>query len=342
MFKAYFLNFAEWGWWAWPGAAVIVGGTLFNVNIDVWINAWHRQFWSLIQKALQHKKGEVVDSAEIYGMLFSFGKIAGIAIVVQVLLDFFTSHWTFRWRRALTDNYVRNWERLRKIEGASQRIQEDTMRFAKIVETLGAKFIEAVLRLFAFLPVLSKLSLRITHLPLIGPIDNALVFTAIFWSLLGTFLLAGVGIRLPGLEVQQQKLEAAFRKELVYGEDSAQHAGPDVCRTLFGDVRGNAFTIFLNYMYFNVARYSYLQFDAIFPLLLLTPTICNAKSMGMGYIQQATGAFGRVTESFQYLLTSWSTIVDLISIYKRLLAFEATLARDSDDSDTSDGSEGDI
>jgi peptide/bleomycin uptake transporter len=36
-------------------------------------------------------------------------------------------------------------------------------------------------------------------------------------------------------------------------------------------------------------------------------------------------AFGRVESSLQFLVRSWSTIVELISIYKRLRSFEAVL-----------------
>ena len=36
-------------------------------------------------------------------------------------------------------------------------------------------------------------------------------------------------------------------------------------------------------------------------------------------------AFSQVSNSFQFLVNSWGTIVELISIYKRLRAFEATI-----------------
>ena len=39
-------------------------------------------------------------------------------------------------------------------------------------------------------------------------------------------------------------------------------------------------------------------------------------------MQQIVRAFGRVESSFQYLVSSWTTIVELISVYKRLRAFE--------------------
>jgi peptide/bleomycin uptake transporter len=42
-------------------------------------------------------------------------------------------------------------------------------------------------------------------------------------------------------------------------------------------------------------------------------------------MQQIVRAFGRVEMSFQFLVRSWSTIVELISVYKRLRAFEAQI-----------------
>jgi len=58
---------------------------------------------------------------------------------VVVATSFFVSHYVFRWRTAMNDYYVARWGEVRTIEGAAQRIQEDTMRFADIVETLGVK-----------------------------------------------------------------------------------------------------------------------------------------------------------------------------------------------------------
>ena len=98
----------------------------------------------------------------------TFAGIALVAVVVGVMTRFFVSHYIFRWRTAMNDFYVANWSRLRTIEGASQRVQEDTMRFATTVEGLGVNLISAVLTLLAFLPVLLRLSSNVTELPLIG------------------------------------------------------------------------------------------------------------------------------------------------------------------------------
>ena len=77
-------------------------------------------------------------------------------------------------------------------------------------------------------------------------------------------------------------------------------------------------------MYFNVFRYLYLQADQVYSLVLLGPSIIAA-AITFGLMQQIIGAFSQVSSSFQYLVTSWSTIVELQSIYKRLRGFEAVL-----------------
>jgi peptide/bleomycin uptake transporter len=164
----------------------------------------------------------------------------------------------------------------------------------------------------------------VTALPLIGEVPQALVFVAIIWAAIGTAGLALAGIRLPGLEFRNQRVEAAYRKELVLGEDNAGRAQPPTLQSLFGDVRQNYFRLYWNFLYFNVARYGYLQASVLVPYIALAPSIV-AGGLTLGVMQQVIRAFGRVEGSFQYLVRSWTTVVSLISIYKRLRAFEATM-----------------
>src|SRR5690606_14982195 len=103
-------------------------------------------------------------------------------------------------------------------------------------ETLGTRLIDAVMTLIAFLPILWGLSAHVTELPLIGSVPQPLVFVAILWSVFGTALLALAGIRLPGLEFRNQRVEAAYRKELVFGEDHADRAQPPTLAELFSAV----------------------------------------------------------------------------------------------------------
>jgi peptide/bleomycin uptake transporter len=311
-----------WAPWSILGSALILFTTYFQVEVSVAINSWYGAFYDLVQAALS--KPGTVTIEEFYSQLSTFAGIALVAITVAVMTHFFVSHYIFRWRTAMNDFYIANWPRLRAIEGASQRVQEDTMRFATTVEGLGVNLISAVLTLLAFLPVLVRLSGDVTELPLIGPIPYPLVFAAIIWSVLGTGALALIGIRLPGIEFFNQRVEAAYRKELVLGEDDPARADPPTLSELFANIRRNYFRLYLNFMYFNVGRYVYLQSDQVFPYVLLGPTIVAGK-ITLGAMQQILNSFEQVRTSFQYLVNAWSTIVELISIYQRLRGFEAQI-----------------
>jgi peptide/bleomycin uptake transporter len=179
--------------------------------------------------------------------------------------------------------------------------------------------------LIAFMPVLWELSKHITELPLIGEISQPLIFVAILWSIFGTLLLAAVGIKLPGLQFENQKVEAAYRKELVYGEDHDDRAEPIKLANLYSHVRKNYFRLYFHYCYFNVVRFTYLQLGNLIPVIALIPTIASG-TITLGIMTRITSAFNQVENSFQYLINSWTTIVELMSIYKRLKAFEQSIA----------------
>ncbi|MGB7305073.1 MAG: peptide antibiotic transporter SbmA [Burkholderiaceae bacterium] len=324
VFVAFWMLFAphKWQMWSILGSALIVFTTWFQVQLDVMINNWFGRFYDTIQLALS-KPGAVTIEG-YYGQLVTFLEIAMVAVILGTLTRFFISHYIFRWRTAMNDYYTSKWPQLRHIEGASQRIQEDTMRFASIMESLGVALIDAVMTLIAFLPILWALSVHIKVLPIIGEVSQALVFVAILWSVFGTALIALAGIKLPGLEFRNQRVEAAFRKELVYGEDNETRAQPPSLVELFSNVRRNYFRLYFHYMYFNVVRISYLQIGVILPYFVLAPTIVAA-GFTLGVMQQIIRAFQRVENSFQLLVNSWTTIVELLSIYKRLQAFEAAI-----------------
>jgi peptide/bleomycin uptake transporter len=311
-----------WMMWSVLGTALILFVTYFQVEISVAINNWYGPFYDLIQTALS--KSAPVTQGAFYEQLLTFAEIAFLAVTVGTLTRFFVSHYIFRWRTAMNDYYVTHWPALRTIEGASQRVQEDTMRFSSTVENLGVNFVDSILTLIAFLPVLLRLSSSVTELPLVGEVPHSLVTVALLWSLFGTVFLAGVGYQLPGLNFFNQRVEAAYRKELVYGEDDPGRADPPTLGRLFQEVRRNYFRLYFHYAYFNLARIFYLQLDNIFPYIVLGPTIIAGK-ITLGAMNQILNAFSQVRSSFQYLVNSWSTIVELMSVYKRLRAFEAVI-----------------
>lgn len=315
-----FVSDNKWQRWSIWGSAFILFNIWFGVQVSVAINAWYGPFWDLIQSMLG-KGGNVKD---LYMGTLTFLYIAMVAVTFAVINAFFTSHYVFRWRTAMNEYYTQHWEKLRHIEGASQRVQEDTMRFATILEDLGVELIKAVMVLVAFLPILFELSKHVPELPIVGEVKHSLVWASIIWAIFGTVLLMVVGSKLPGLEFNNQKVEAAYRKELVYGEDHADRAQPATLVELFSRVRKNYFRLYFHYAYFNLVATWYRQLDILYSLVVLFPAIAAGK-MTLGLINQIGNVFDKVRESFQYLILSWKTIIELLSIYKRLKAFESTL-----------------
>ncbi len=323
----YFFKKTPWFWWSVFGSVTILEVVYFNVQIGAWLNDWYGTFYDMIQQAMSEAKS--VTPEEFYGELWTVLYVLVPNITVLVLNSFFIAHYLFRWRRAMNAFYMAHWPILREVEGASQRIQEDTQRFARIVEGLAVSFVASMMTLIVFLPLLFELSTNITELPIIGPVDGSLVWIAMISAIFGTVLLATVGIKLPGLEFENQKVEAAFRKELVYGEDATERAQPVSIQELFGNVQKNYFRLYRHYLYFNVARFSYLQASNFIPLVAMAPSILSG-ALTLGLFQQISNAFNQVEESFKFLANSWTTIIDLISVYKRLRLFESSVPYEAD------------
>ena len=322
MFK--FFTQKQWFGWSILGSFLILFTTWYKVQLDVDINEWFGDFYDLIQEALQ-SPGKI-SSDEYYAVIFTFVKIAALYVTIAVILDFFIKHYIFRWRTSMNDFYMKheNWQKLRLTEGASQRVQEDTRLFASIMESLGVNFMRSVMTLVAFMPLLWDLSKNITTFPIVGEVNHGLVYLAILFALAGTVGLALLGYKLPGLQYKNQVVEARYRKELVYGEDDPERADPFSVTKFFGEVRKNYFKLFYHYMYFDVGKWSYLQFGVMVPYIALGPSIV-AGAFTLGVMQQIIRAFGKVESSFQFLVNSWTIIVELISVWKRLSEFEAKL-----------------
>ena len=140
---------------------------------------------------------------------------------MAIFTGWFTRIYGLRWREAITFSYIPQWQAVEhEIEGASQRIQEDCNRWARIVESLGLQIIRALMTLIAFIPILWGLSDKV-DLPILRDIEGSLVWFSLIVSLGGIIISWFVGIKLPGLEYKNQRVEAAFRKDLVLGEDDS-------------------------------------------------------------------------------------------------------------------------
>ena len=317
-----FFKLRKWFIWSWVGSFTILLSLWVQVKIDVKINEWFGVFYDMIQKALATPNAITIE--EYWATLVSFISLAGVYIALYVVIIFFTSHYLFRWRASMVEWYHTVYDKAGKIEGASQRVQEDTIKFTRYMEDLGTSFIESVMLLIQFIPILLGLSIGIPIF-FFGDWQYGLITGALLWTIGGTIFLIALGwlLRLVGVEYDVQKKEAAYRKILVIAEDDG-NIRPKTINELFEDVRSIHYLKYLRYLYFNIGRMAYLQANVLSAYVFLAPAIV-AGVVTLGVMQQIIRAFGRVEGSMQYLIKAWPTIIELASVYKRLREFETKI-----------------
>ncbi len=352
MIKSFFWN-KRWFFWAYGGALFLCASLYAQVYMSVLLNEWYGPFYSMLQKAMEH------DVGDFWRAIQKFFYIATPYVFLATVTSYFTRIYSLRWREAITFDYIPRWLNVKEeIEGASQRIQEDTYRFARIVETLGLKVVRAVMTLVAFLPILWSLSEMIdiqVNVPFFTSyeklvfvegggaetlhrygeygalttnyIPGSLVWVAVIATLGGLVISWFVGIKLPGLEYNNQKREAAFRKELVFGEDDKEeYASIPTLTELFVGVRVNYQRLFLHYGYFDIWSNFYDYIMMILSFCVAAPGLFSGAIM-LGLVIQIDNAFGKVHGSFSIFINDWTTVTELRSIWKRLHEFEANLDR---------------
>ncbi len=318
MFRSFYKS-RKWFFWAYGGGLILLMALFVQVQLTVSINEWYGGFYNMLQKATDHKV------EELWVEMLKFAKIAFPYVLIATLTAYFTRIYAFKWREAITFSYVAKWQTVEKeVEGASQRIQEDIYRFARILESLGLQVVRAVMTLFAFLPILWSLSKGV-DIEYIKDIDGSLVWVALLVSIGGLLISWFVGIKLPGLEYNNQKVEAAFRKELVYAEDDkVKYGKTETIIELFTRLKYNYNRLFLHYGYFDIWVNFFEQLMVIVPYLIMGPGLFTGL-ITLGVLVQVSNAFSKVRESFSVFISNWTTITEFRSIHKRLKEFEMNI-----------------
>lgn len=325
MFRCFYLN-PKWRYWSVYGTISVVLVNWFRVGVDIELNYWNGDFYNLIQSALIAPGN--ITLHDFTDVILTFFKLTTIHVVISVIVDYFVRHWIFRWRCALNEYYMKYWPLIRHIEGASQRIQEDTMRLAKLIEDLGISILRNFMTLATFTPLLWELSKQVKVIPFFGEVEHSMVIVAFISSFGGMAFLMYVGRKLPGYEYNNQKVEAAYRKELVLGEEDANYATPKTVKELFEDVRCNYFSMYRAYLMFDSCSNAYGKYSDLTVYIFMSPTILQA-AITLGVLKQITSSYSRVESSLRFLIRRWSSCVELMSIYKRLKAFELQIEKES-------------
>ena len=322
-------------WSAWGLLAATIALNLGIVYLNVRFNEWNNAFYNALQK---------LDGNEFFHQLLIFTILAAFYIVTAVYAFYLTQLLQLRWRNWLTQRYLRTWltdrayyrlELVSTTDNPDQRIAEDLNQFTSYVLTLSLGLLTAVVSLASFLVILWGLS-GPASIPL-GSFGTVyvpayLVWTAIIYAVVGTWVTIKIGRPLVPLNFAQQRYEADFRFSMVRlrqnTESVAFYGGEPAELKVFGDrfrsVFGNFWEIIKRQKLLLWFTAGYTQIALIFPFVVVAPRYF-AKQIGLGGMMQVISAFSSVRESLSFIINSYTTIATLQAVTERLIGFENRL-----------------
>lgn len=311
--------------------SVIVIMTITIVGVNVIFNYWFNYFYNALQ---------AYDKRSTLYLLIFFFALAAVYIVLAVYRYYISQLFGLRWRRWLTEQFVGRWLEKRsyyylenfdeRTDNPDQRIQEDINFLVSFSLNLSIGLISAVTTFFAFIYVLWRLSGVITiSLPWgTWQVPGYLVWVAITYSLVGTYLTFKIGYPLVGLNFEQQRKEATFRFAAVDLRSHAEHVAlyqgehhqKGVLHRLFDRVLENWYFIILRQKLLLWFTSGYNQLSVALPLLVALPNYFN-KVFLLGGLIQSLQAFGQIQDALSFLVNSFSQIAEWRAVNQRLTTF---------------------
>ena len=321
----------------WIAIALLVGAivlTLASVTVNVAFSEWNRRFYD----SLQNK-----DEAAFWIEMVNFGWIAALAIAFGVARGLVSPYLRLRWRRWLTGHYLSHWldgrgyyriELERKVDNADQRISEDLRLLGFYTMTLLLGLISAVATLVSFLFILWQLSgpMSLSFIGLDVVIPGYMVWAALVYAFLGTWLANLVGRRLIPLNFLQQRYEANFRFGLMRVRENAEgialYRGEprenEVLEAKFTDVFNNAWRVLVTEMQLVFYQIGYGQLAIIFPYIVTAPRFF-AGAITLGVVMQTAQAFGQVQSALSFFIDNYTNVAELRAVMDRLKGLQIAI-----------------
>jgi putative ATP-binding cassette transporter len=320
----------------WPGRILlgaVVAIELAIVAINVILNTWYNFFYNTLQ---DHDWNGFVRA------ILYFCAIAAVFTLLAVYQTYLNYWLQIRWRRWLTQTYLRQWlntanhYRMQLIGDAAdnpdQRIAEDLKQFTDNTLTIGLGLLNSCVTLGSFVIILWRLS-EDAPFELFGMnIPGYLVWAALIYAVIGTWLTHLIGWPLISLNFQQQRFEADFRFNLVRSRENAEQiaslhgeaAERERHLDRFGMVVSNWIAIMRRQKKLMWFTQSYGQAAVIFPYVMVAPVYFAGK-MQLGGMMQTASAFGSVQRALSYFVSAYQSIAEYQSIVARLSGFEAAV-----------------
>jgi putative ATP-binding cassette transporter len=323
--------------WAARGLLVaVVALNLVAVWINVRLNLWNRDFYDALQ---QYDWPRFLWQSAIFCM------IAAGWIIVAVYQLYLRQILHIRWRRWLTQRFLRHWLEARAYyriqldqsttDNPDQRISDDLDRFTSLTLALALGLMNSVVTLFSFLMILWNLS-GTAHIPLWGDAELAipgyLVFAALIYAAVGTWLTHWIGAPLANLLFDQQRFEADFRFSMVRLRENAEsvafYRGEEreygVFDVRFSRVVANWWDIIRRRKKLTWFTAGYAQVAVIVPYIVAAPRYFG-KQIQLGGLMQVISAFGSVQDALSFIISSYTEIAEFGAVVARLSTFRARI-----------------
>jgi putative ATP-binding cassette transporter len=303
------------------------------VYMLVLLNEWNNAFYT----ALQNYQTE-----EIFSQLWRFTKLAFTYIVLAVYAYYLQQTLILNWRRWLTNRYMDEWLQSKTyyrlemfgkdMDNPDQRISEDVSLFVTRTLSFFIGIIKALCTLLSFVAILWQLSgpLSFQFMGRNWTINGYMVWVAVAYAVIGTYLTHKVGHRLVGLNFVQQRYEADFRFSMMRMRENAEsvafYHGESHERKVFGErfkrLLDNFWKIVQKQKQLVWLNSGYSQIAIIFPFVVAIPRYLK-KELTLGGLMQVATAFGRVQESLSYFVDVYASLAEWQAVVDRLTSFGA-------------------
>lgn len=329
--------------------AAIITLTIAAVYMTLLLNEWFNSFYSALQN---------YDSDAVYRGLLRFTGLAFAHIAFAVYSYYLQQRLALRWRKWMTKNYLAKWTgqqmyyRLEMFsqgtaDNPDQRISEDINLFTARTLSFMSGLLRSATTIVCFIFVLWNLSEVLSFFAGGQEIHiyGYLVWTALAYSVLGTWITHKVGHRLVSLNYLQQKLEADFRFSMVRLRETAESVAFYNGAAKEEAFLSNRFMTLLRNTLFIIKKQkqlswltnSYAQIAIIFPFVVAVPRYLS-QNISLGGLMQIANCFGKVQDAMSYFVDVYASLAEWQSCAERLLSFDKHIAAIEKETEEKSGS----
>ena len=350
--RPYYVSEQRWSARLLLGA--IIALDLSRVGMTVLLSFWNNAFYN----ALQDKNWDDFIGLLLFwrqtkdGFFPGFCVIATIYIGVAIYRTYLSQWLEIRWRRWMTERLIDDWLAHRayfrlslqlpqdggseadpmrvSADNPDQRIAEDTREFVEETLKQGLGLLSSIVTLVSFLTILWTLSGAMVVWGV--SIPGYLVWVALVYAMLGTWLTHRVGRPLVMLDFLRQRVEANFRFSLARLRENVEgvalHRGEAAegaaLKRRFAALADNWWDIMWRTKKVVALTTGYNQAATVFPIAVVAPRFFSGE-ITLGGLTQTSGAFGRVEDALSFFVNAYRALASWRATVGRLAGFRRSI-----------------